>query len=319
MSGEPVPSLGSLQGNHNARQKDADDDFASTLFEPDEAKPTDHWKNAPDTPSLTLVLPEESAVSEVSPAANEEPAAMLRDDEESGLAGEEPATEDVFEEAIEEDLSAARNASAATRTETVTIHTAPRELRAAAEITDEELSEEFVLSTAALKPISRPSRYFAPNDPIPETIRPTKREAEPEAVEDVVTPTLRMVEPATMEVAKIDAADDESALDEVLVDELPDVEAPIAEAAAMETPVVEQPVVERISAPVVPQELRAAPPIRVGSGQLSSGRPNWKPGDPFGETVMDAPRFRWELMLTTACGTAACGLAGIWLLRTLLS
>jgi len=327
MSGEPVPSLGSLQGNHNTRHNEADDDFASSLFEPDAAKPTDHWKNAPDTPSLTLVLPEESPVSEVAPVAGDEPTAIEPENDESDLVGEEAATEDVFEEAIEEDLAAARSANAATRTETVTLHAAPRELRGAAEIADEELSEEFVLSTAALKPISRPSRYFAPDDPIPETIRPTQREAARETVEEVVTPTLRMVEPFATESAAVEPDEAEAvgdaAADETVIDQTPEIEMRAAETVVMETALVDLPIAEQqIAEPVVPpvpRELKAAPPIRVGSGQLSSGRPNWKPGDPFGESVMDAPRFRWELMLTTACGTAACGLAGIWLLRTLLS
>src|SRR5262245_44597927 len=126
MSGEPVPSLGSLQSNHTTRHNEADDDFASSLFEPGEAKTSDHWKKAPEAPALTLVLPEEPAASEVAPVAGDDPMAIEQEDAECDLVGEEPATEDVFEESIEEDLADARSASAVTRTETVTLHAAPR-------------------------------------------------------------------------------------------------------------------------------------------------------------------------------------------------
>ncbi len=73
------------------------------------------------------------------------------------------------------------------------------------------------------------------------------------------------------------------------------------------------------AAPEQASEKKAPPPVRVGSGQLQPTRVNWKPGEPFGDSAAALTRFRWELMLTTACGTAACGLAGIWLLRTILS
>lgn len=60
-------------------------------------------------------------------------------------------------------------------------------------------------------------------------------------------------------------------------------------------------------------------PRRIGSGQLVPARLTWRPGDPFGGDAAARARFRWELMLTSACVTAACGLGGIWLLRTLLA
>lgn len=60
-------------------------------------------------------------------------------------------------------------------------------------------------------------------------------------------------------------------------------------------------------------------PKRIGSGQLVPARLTWRPGDPFGSDAKGKSRFRWELMLTSACVTAACGLGGIWLLRTLLA
>jgi hypothetical protein len=60
-------------------------------------------------------------------------------------------------------------------------------------------------------------------------------------------------------------------------------------------------------------------PKRIGSGQLVPARLTWRPGDPFGGDGKGPTRFRWEVMLTSACVTAACGLGCIWLLRTLLA
>lgn len=81
----------------------------------------------------------------------------------------------------------------------------------------------------------------------------------------------------------------------------------------------------KVDAPVVvskPAAAITAPrgPIRhrIGSGKLAPTKLNWKPGDPFGCSD-DAGRFRWEVMLTTACVTAMCGLSCIWLLRTILA
>lgn len=64
----------------------------------------------------------------------------------------------------------------------------------------------------------------------------------------------------------------------------------------------------------------ALTPKRIGSGQLVPARLTWRPGDPFGDIGGNGPRrFRWDVMLTSAGVTAACGLACIWLLRTLLA
>jgi len=61
-------------------------------------------------------------------------------------------------------------------------------------------------------------------------------------------------------------------------------------------------------------------PQKIGSGKLNAPRLNWKPGDPFGcSDGPSGPRFRWEVMLTTASITAVCGLGAIWLLRTILA
>ncbi len=61
-------------------------------------------------------------------------------------------------------------------------------------------------------------------------------------------------------------------------------------------------------------------PKRIGSGRLVPARLTWKPGDPFATPSRPkrAP-FRWELMLTSACITAVCGLGCVWLLRNLLT
>jgi hypothetical protein len=61
-------------------------------------------------------------------------------------------------------------------------------------------------------------------------------------------------------------------------------------------------------------------PKRIGSGRLVPARLTWKPRDPFAaEGTTKTERFRWEVMLTSACITAVCGLACVWLLRTLLA
>ncbi len=66
---------------------------------------------------------------------------------------------------------------------------------------------------------------------------------------------------------------------------------------------------------------RRAAPKRIGSGRLVPARLTWKPGDPFsGSRSRSAGKpFRWEVMLTAACVTAACGMGCIWLLRTILA
>ncbi len=64
----------------------------------------------------------------------------------------------------------------------------------------------------------------------------------------------------------------------------------------------------------------AAAPRRIGSGELVPARLTWRPGDPFaGSESANRRRFRWDVMLTSACITAGCGLACIWLLRTILA
>ena len=61
-------------------------------------------------------------------------------------------------------------------------------------------------------------------------------------------------------------------------------------------------------------------PRRIGSGRLVPARLTWKPGDPFASDSSSKPiRFRWEVMLTTACCTAVCGMGAIWLLRMVVS
>lgn len=61
-------------------------------------------------------------------------------------------------------------------------------------------------------------------------------------------------------------------------------------------------------------------PQRIGSGRLVPARLTWKPRDPFAsDPEVPRRRFRWEVMLTTACGTAMCGMGTIWLLRAIVS
>ena len=60
-------------------------------------------------------------------------------------------------------------------------------------------------------------------------------------------------------------------------------------------------------------------PKRIGSGRLVPVRLTWKPRDPLaGPTASQRSHFRWDTMLTTACIMAACGIGGIWLLRSIL-
>lgn len=63
-----------------------------------------------------------------------------------------------------------------------------------------------------------------------------------------------------------------------------------------------------------------AAPKRIGQGTLVRTRLTWKPGDPFGD-IGEKPgsEFRWELMLASACVTAACGLFCVWLLHSILA
>ena len=65
---------------------------------------------------------------------------------------------------------------------------------------------------------------------------------------------------------------------------------------------------------------QAAAPKQIGRGKLVPARLTWKPGDPFGQDCERRPdRFRWELMLTSACITAASGLICVWLLHSLFA
>ncbi len=65
---------------------------------------------------------------------------------------------------------------------------------------------------------------------------------------------------------------------------------------------------------------RGAAPKRIGRGTLVRARLTWKPGDPFGDSEeTPGSAFRWELMLASACVTAACGLFCVWLLHSILA
>mgnify|MGYP000527779978 CR=1 FL=1 len=143
-------------------------------------------------------------------------------------------------------------------------------------------------TTADLPPISRPSRFIPPDS----TARPTAAD---------------LVAKHERERAESVAALRASATSE---------NSPTPVGPSPER----QPVAPATEAAKHPAAARKEPPRRVGSGQLQNPRLNWRPGAPFGDgPARTHGRFRWELMLTTACGTAACGLVGIWLLRTLLS
>jgi len=63
-----------------------------------------------------------------------------------------------------------------------------------------------------------------------------------------------------------------------------------------------------------------AAPKRIGKGTLVRTRLTWKPGDPFGDSgEKPGSAFRWELMLASACVTAAGGLFCVWLLHSILA
>jgi hypothetical protein len=63
-----------------------------------------------------------------------------------------------------------------------------------------------------------------------------------------------------------------------------------------------------------------AAPKRIGKGTLVRTRLTWKPGDPFGNSEeKPGSAFRWELMLASACVTAAGGLFCVWLLHSILA
>ena len=94
-----------------------------------------------------------------------------------------------------------------------------------------------------------------------------------------------------------------------------------AECITISNPLAEVPIAASAVAKTSPAAGLTAPaPQRIGSGRLSPTKLTWKPGDPFGGSrESTAGRFRWEIMLTTACVTALCGLACIWMLRTILA
>lgn len=88
---------------------------------------------------------------------------------------------------------------------------------------------------------------------------------------------------------------------------------PAAESPEVAAVMVAESVTASASRPV-------ATPKRIGSGQLVPARLTWKPGDPFGDSGgASRRRFRWDVMLTSAGITAACGMFCIWVLRTLLA
>ncbi len=111
---------------------------------------------------------------------------------------------------------------------------------------------------------------------------------------------------------------DHSAVEDVVI------ENPLAETIGLDEAIEEaQPVqmpVVAASKPAATLGVQRHPvPQRIGSGKLAPTKLSWKPGDPFGCSDDPTRRFRWELMLTTACVTAMCGLTCIWLLRTILA
>lgn len=94
--------------------------------------------------------------------------------------------------------------------------------------------------------------------------------------------------------------------------------APVSPAAPAFMP--EIPAARLTSSPSVPASPRKSvdTPKRIGDGKLVQTRLTWKPGDPFADAARSAGmpgRFRWELMLSTACGTAVFGLAFFWIMR----
>jgi hypothetical protein len=115
--------------------------------------------------------------------------------------------------------------------------------------------------------------------------------------------------------------------------ELPIMEAPIMAAPVVEAPIMEarSPVEKVIEPALIPPMIaptngrttvqkQGLAPKKIGSGRLVSARLTWKPRDPFAcPSQPKTQRFRWEVMLTSACITAVCGLGCVWILRTLLA
>jgi hypothetical protein len=93
-----------------------------------------------------------------------------------------------------------------------------------------------------------------------------------------------------------------------------------SECITISNPLAEMPKPETAVAKASAASLTCTAPPRIGSGRLSTAKLTWKPGDPFGGSKEPrSGRFRWEVMLTTACVTALCGLACIWMLRAILA
>ncbi len=113
--------------------------------------------------------------------------------------------------------------------------------------------------------------------------------------------------------------DDHSASEDVILCEPVGILS-VEEAAGTEESAADDEILTESVESVTAYSLRTAnTPKRIGSGQLVPARLTWRPGDPFGGDASGKSRFRWEVMLTSACVTAACGLGCIWLLRTLLA
>ncbi|MFO0973281.1 MAG: hypothetical protein U1A27_07575 [Phycisphaerae bacterium] len=228
----------------------------------------------------------------------------------------------------EQSGTAVRDESAEAIAESVLLETdddpsAPIALPSRADATASAAPSTPLRSLVELPPLARPSRFLAPDDPVPSEIEPQREPASAPAalsasasatespppsrpmvtvratIESTATTERRPAAPATMSGAEIAAR----VLDAARSGATPISEPPAAQPSAAET----------VAAPC-----ETSPPARIGRGSLTAQRVSWKPGDPFGATAPRA-RFRWDLMLSTACGTAACGLVGIWLLRTLLS
>ncbi|MFQ5424558.1 MAG: hypothetical protein ACE5F9_11330 [Phycisphaerae bacterium] len=121
--------------------------------------------------------------------------------------------------------------------------------------------------------------------------------------------------------------DDHSATDDVILRESPAETIDLKSAAANPAnprrtptgrPMPPLPEPGEISQIAAGHQTRRQTPMRIGSGRLVPARLTWKPGDPFCDSSNRVRRFRWEIMLTAACGTAVCGMGAIWLLGQLI-
>jgi len=137
-----------------------------------------------------------------------------------------------------------------------------------------------------------------------------ERRHEPGPVDDHSATQDLILNEAPLVTAPIDAMDD-SAADGGLDSDILELDAePVAQVAEAERP-------GDIARTGINRPGLA--PRRIGSGQLIPARLTWKPGDPFASISRPVHCFRWDVMLTTAGITAACGLATIWLLRAVLA